>query len=26
MVWPGKTRSKTRLQPVDFCFVFFLLK
>jgi hypothetical protein len=24
-VWPGKTRSKTRLQPVDFRF-FFLLK
>jgi hypothetical protein len=23
---PGATRSKTRLQPVDFCFIFFLLK
>jgi hypothetical protein len=23
LVWPGKTRSKTRLQPVDFCFFFF---
>jgi len=21
--WPDKTRSKTRLQPVDFCFCFF---
>jgi hypothetical protein len=21
--WPGETRSKTRLRPVDFCFFFF---
>jgi hypothetical protein len=25
LTWrPGKTRSKTRLQPVDFCLFFFL--
>jgi len=22
--WPGKTQSKTRLQPVNFCFCFFI--
>jgi hypothetical protein len=24
--WPGKTRSKTRLQPIDFIFFIILLK